>query len=167
MSEQENKNMSQQEKDIYSMGKDLLETAKIKLIGTEQPGSSAAKTFKIIGKVIIIIFVVGGCIGGGALGYFEDPIDGIGYDLNTIIFGAIGAVAGLIVGAVISLFFRYFAELGENMKIAAKSTEITSKKTENSSITDVEQLQKYKELLDSGVISQEEFDAKKKQILNL
>lgn len=32
---------------------------------------------------------------------------------------------------------------------------------------DVERLKKYKELLDTGVISQEEFDAKKKQLLGL
>ena len=31
----------------------------------------------------------------------------------------------------------------------------------------VDELKKYKELFDSGVITQEEFDAKKKQILNL
>ena len=30
-----------------------------------------------------------------------------------------------------------------------------------------DELKKYKELLDSGIITQEEFDAKKKQILNL
>ena len=33
--------------------------------------------------------------------------------------------------------------------------------------SDVEELKKYKELLDSGIITQEEFDAKKKQILGL
>ena len=31
----------------------------------------------------------------------------------------------------------------------------------------VEQLKKYKQLLDSGIITQEEFDAKKRQLLNL
>lgn len=34
-------------------------------------------------------------------------------------------------------------------------------------ISEADELRKYKELLDSGVISQEEFDAKKKQILGL
>ena len=42
----------------------------------------------------------------------------------------------------------------------------TSKTVSNES-SPVEDLKKYKELLDSGVISQEEFDAKKKQLLNL
>jgi len=33
--------------------------------------------------------------------------------------------------------------------------------------TVIKHLQKFKELLDSGIISQEEFDAKKKQLLGL
>ena len=33
--------------------------------------------------------------------------------------------------------------------------------------SNLDELKKYKELLDSGVISQEEFDAKKKQLLGL
>ena len=37
----------------------------------------------------------------------------------------------------------------------------------NSSQSDADQLKKYKDLLDGGVISQEEFDAKKKQLLGL
>lgn len=40
-------------------------------------------------------------------------------------------------------------------------------KTVSNETSPVEDLKKYKELLDSGVISQEEFDAKKKQLLNL
>jgi len=34
-------------------------------------------------------------------------------------------------------------------------------------VSDVEELKKYKELLDSGIITQEEFDAKKKQLLGI
>lgn len=37
----------------------------------------------------------------------------------------------------------------------------------NTPASDADELKKYKELLDSGVISQEEFDAKKKQLLGL
>ena len=33
--------------------------------------------------------------------------------------------------------------------------------------SDADELKKYKELLDSGIITQEEFDAKKKQLLGL
>ncbi|MBQ7378808.1 MAG: SHOCT domain-containing protein [Clostridia bacterium] len=35
------------------------------------------------------------------------------------------------------------------------------------STSNADELKKYKELLDSGIISQEEFDAKKKQLLGL
>lgn len=38
---------------------------------------------------------------------------------------------------------------------------------ENSSVSAADELKKFKELLDSGVITQEEFDAKKKQLLGL
>ena len=37
----------------------------------------------------------------------------------------------------------------------------------NASISNADELKKYKELLDSGIITQEEFDAKKKQLLGL
>ncbi len=40
-------------------------------------------------------------------------------------------------------------------------------KSDNSNIGNADELKKYKDLLDSGVISQNEFDAKKKQILGL
>ena len=36
-----------------------------------------------------------------------------------------------------------------------------------SSVSNADELKKYKELLDSGIITQEEFDAKKKQLLGL
>lgn len=39
--------------------------------------------------------------------------------------------------------------------------------TKNAPVSNAEELKKYKELLDSGVITQEEFDAKKKQLLGL
>ena len=37
----------------------------------------------------------------------------------------------------------------------------------NTTTSNADELKKYKELLDEGIISQEEFDAKKKQLLNL
>ena len=52
---------------------------------------------------------------------------------------------------------------------AEEATKIKENQQSNSaskpSVTD--ELKKYKELLDSGIITQEEFDAKKKQLLNL
>ena len=40
-------------------------------------------------------------------------------------------------------------------------------KPDNANAGNADELKKYKDLLDSGVISQEEFDAKKKQLLGL
>ena len=45
--------------------------------------------------------------------------------------------------------------------------EIEILKSKNSIVSPVEELKKYKELLDSGIITQEDFDAKKKQLLGL
>ena len=45
-------------------------------------------------------------------------------------------------------------------------TTITSR-TQEISKSSADELKKYKNLLDSGIISQEEFEAKKKQLLNL
>lgn len=45
--------------------------------------------------------------------------------------------------------------------------EVVKVKVVTNDSSNAEELKKYKELLDSGVISQEEFDAKKKQLLGL
>lgn len=52
----------------------------------------------------------------------------------------------------------------EKTKIEEAEKQIQSQKTEHS---DLDELKKFKELLDMGVITQEEFDAKKKQYLGL
>ena len=39
--------------------------------------------------------------------------------------------------------------------------------TSNHTISNADELKKYKELLDSGAITQEEYDKKKKELLNL
>ena len=41
-----------------------------------------------------------------------------------------------------------------------------SDKTQTSNISGADEIMKYKKLLDDGIITQEEFDAKKTQILN-
>ena len=51
--------------------------------------------------------------------------------------------------------------------ITERRTAQTSKGNEGFSDSNIHELEKYKELLDKGVITQEDFDAKKKQILRL
>ena len=41
------------------------------------------------------------------------------------------------------------------------------KKTNDSTVSNADELKKYKDLLDAGIITQEEFDAKKKELLGL
>ena len=48
-----------------------------------------------------------------------------------------------------------------------EKTSISTQTTNNTIVSSADELKKYKELLDSGVISQDEFDAKKKQLLGL
>ena len=43
----------------------------------------------------------------------------------------------------------------------------SSQNTTIQTISSADELKKYKELLDEGIITQTEFDAKKKQLLNL
>lgn len=49
----------------------------------------------------------------------------------------------------------------------AKTSAPVAQNIINTPVSDADELKKYKELLDSGVITQEEFDAKKKQLLGL
>lgn len=54
-----------------------------------------------------------------------------------------------------------------DLLIARQAHKGNSSPTMNTSSSNAEELKKFKELLDSGVITQEEFDAKKKQLLGL
>lgn len=58
--------------------------------------------------------------------------------------------------------FSDIKSLGKNF-----TTAVNSSNTNKNTSTPSDELKKYKELLDSGVITQEEFDEKKKQLLNL
>ena len=61
--------------------------------------------------------------------------------------------------------WRYAAEQSAKPQTATAPTATAyATRTAGGSLDD---LRKYKELLDEGIITQEEFDAKKKQILNL
>lgn len=78
-------------------------------------------------------------------------------------------VAHLGVGSTIinsdpEQFERYAAEHSAKPQATRPEQPVSEPPTTGDSLDD---LRKYKELLDAGIITQEEFDAKKKQILNL
>ena len=60
-----------------------------------------------------------------------------------------------------------FRKLIPNKEESVVQMENQKNSTQSVAISSADELKKYKELLDSGVISQEEFDAKKKQLLGL
>jgi len=66
----------------------------------------------------------------------------------------------LIIATIVFSLMAYLKSNKDNNVATIPSTPIASK-------SGAEELKKYKELLDTGVITQEEFDAKKKQLLDL
>ncbi|MBQ7596380.1 MAG: SHOCT domain-containing protein [Clostridia bacterium] len=123
-----------------------------------KPKAKVAHSMKGIAYVILIVCIlIGGFVGWTIDDAFDEfPI-------------YIGAAIGLAVGLLSTLFIRYLAELGENTQKTANATmtqaETQTQSSQNPSVT--QELLEYKHLLDEGVITQEEFDAKKKQLLNL
>lgn len=77
-----------------------------------------------------------------------------------------------------SNLLKYFLDLGcqanlldidndETQAISNSASEISCKSPNEEVSNNIELIKKFKELLDSGIITQEEFDAKKKQLLGL
>ncbi len=103
-------------------------------------------------------------------------------NINDITLSKAG-IGGLGIGTVCIDTFKETFNVGVNVSFAgnifervydvwdtvrAQKSEIqTGTPTTSTAKTPVEQMKEYKELLDMGIISQEEFDAKKKQLLNL
>lgn len=85
-------------------------------------------------------------------------------DINNVDFGK---KALTIVGP--SMKFKISnlsnAEDLKSIIIEKKKSSQSKTKTDSSTISSADELKKYKELLDNGVISQDEFDSKKKQLL--
>lgn len=66
----------------------------------------------------------------------------------------------MVIGGVVAITFGLIHFLGKKGKKAPIEND-------KALISNADELVKYKDLLDSGIITQEEFDAKKKQLLRL
>lgn len=98
-----------------------------------------------------------------------------GWDLRILyyLFSYIPVLAIIIAGIIfISLSFKKLPEeayikhaVDYYTKLNARRKKRESRVNEKQENKDIIQLKKYKELLDSGAITQEEYDAKKKEIL--
>jgi len=78
----------------------------------------------------------------------------------------------LVFGLLLSMNYVVNSPRKQQIEVAEETTEEESENfdsyaPDNSGLDAVEEMKKYKDLLDSGAISQEEFDAKKKQLLGL
>lgn len=89
------------------------------------------------------------------------PLDAV----SAVSYGALSTIAvstssGLIKFSFIGNYYEIFNTISKLL------TDRQSQKTE-SSLSNADELKKYKELLDGGIISEAEFEAKKKQLLGL
>lgn len=90
-------------------------------------------------------------------------------------FGILGNIESS--GGILSILFnentvvveRKNAEIAEKIKLYLENKISENSKTsqEKVSMNNIDKLKKFKELLDSGIITQNEFDEKKKQLLEL
>ena len=97
------------------------------------------------------------CIFTGGLGIHRFYVGKIGTGLLFLFtLGCFGI--GIIID-LIAIVMGKFADAEGNLIINENSS--------NNNISQADELKKYKELLDAGAITQEEYETKKKQLLNL
>ena len=85
-------------------------------------------------------------------------------DINNVDFGK---NALKIVGTGVKFKICNLTNAESIKSVIIEKKKSTQSKSDSLNVSNADELKKYKELLDNGVISQEEFDAKKKQILGL
>ncbi len=118
--------------------------------------NSRAKIASILGisaKISWAVIAIGSTIGGGIIGASIDDDYWIGGAL-------IGLAVGALVGFLVNLLFLYRAELGQNV---AQIAERGSNQPHTASVAD--EIQKYKEMLDNGTITQQEFEDLKRNLI--
>lgn len=114
----------------------------------------------------------------------KEKLNKLGIRCSSLGGAIIGALLGLWLFGVIEIFDGYWGTMifwiagiglfvgGLVMSIVAYTQGDASQPTSTASavrpvVDPADELKKYKDLLDTGAITQEEFDVKKKQLLNL
>ncbi len=69
--------------------------------------------------------------------------------------------------ANISLIEKQRNVIAESLDLPTISFQHNTNNGDSANISSADEIRKYKELLDDGIITEEEFNAKKKQLLNL
>ena len=114
--------------------------------------------------------------------YTQEDIIKNNVQKNISTLSKVGAVAAVAGGNKLDLYAQSMNAQSQREKITdfsrcpkCNSTDISdvsddpnaAVKTDKAAVSSADELKKFKELLDMGVITQEEFDAKKKQLLGL
>lgn len=118
----------------------------------KEAGTIAACILRIFANLIIVLLGAA----GGVLSWVMN---------RDVVFILIGADVGLGIGFLISILIRCLAELSERSKTTENAATLCI--PANTAKNSPQELILYKELLDQDVITQEEYDAKKKQILGI
>lgn len=133
----------------------------------------------IIGTILSVLFYwwlskmeivvtnkrVYGCVAFGKR--VDLPIDSISAVGMSMFNGlAVGSSSGRIVFSLLQNRDAVHNAISD-LLIERQSHESATTITQTIPLSNADELKKYKELLDDGIITQEEFDAKKKQLLNL
>ena len=129
----------------------------------------------ISGGLVLIVFIWNISLQKSIQSVAADPIlrrlEDIDYYENTSnlllanILLFLPMIASLIVGIIETIF--YFTKGKKNLVVENQPIEASPVVEKIAPQSNADELKKYKELLDAGVITQEEFDAKKKQLLGL
>lgn len=126
------------------------------------PKSTWAKVLRGIGGVILTVLLIGGGVVGYAYGYNSEPFGSGDYYTEAIIMAIIGVFLGGIIGILVIALIMHSAEVGENTRITAENTLDKGVNT----TSNADEIRKYKELLDNGIITLDEFNKKKSELLN-
>lgn len=130
------------------------------LIALSIKGNSTVKKIWFIPALVLLIGCVIGWINGGYFRYLSAA-------WKPILFGLVEIAALLFVGMGIKEDATPVEAAPVNEYATFNPQSVYSTTATSSTIGGADKLKMYKDLLESGTITQEEFDAKKKQILGL
>ena len=123
------------------------------------------KIFEIL--LSISLFAFGGCgIGTGVIGIVEGYSEKEAFPIIVLVFSSIDIAIGLA-NLAYSLFCKHQNNLNVRPQMINKEPQNETRKTESNDYKEsIEKIKALKELFDSGIISKEDFEEKKKKYLD-
>lgn len=127
----------------------------------KEPRSPWANAMRRFGIIVMIILSILGFVIGAVWAVFTCPFSDDDF-ANIIPGGLIGLPIGGIIGVISMSIIMFFGEIGVNLRKTAENTQTNKKAFSNA-----DELKKYKELFENKIITQEEYERKKQQLLDL